>query len=430
MKVCKFGGSSVASSEQIKKVAAILNCDSDRMIAVVSAPGKRESTDEKITDLLYKAAEEAEKGLSIDETYEKISSRYLEIAQNLGLGTSEIKKELDAIKKNIIKGKGKAYAASRGEYLSARLISAYLGWNFLDPEGVIVIGEDNKIEDITYTLLSSLIKKGERYVIPGFYGTSLSGEITTFSRGGSDITGAIVAKAVSAELYENWTDVSGVYSSDPRVVKSAHVIDELSYREVREFSSIGASVFHEEAIAPCIDKNIPINILNTNSPSDNGTIIKRRVERKGVVGVSAKTGLGVIYCHKLLLFKDEGTEKRILSLLSEYGIKPCHRVYGSDSISLYADAKTIKDEIKDVLKDEFNLDEVKVEKNTSLLGLVGTGIDESGEYIYALSALKSRNIIPSSISFDEGGTTFLMAIKEDERISALNAVSEELFGRN
>ncbi len=427
MKVCKFGGSSVASSSQIKKVAAILTQDEERMISVVSAPGKRESSDEKITDLLYKAASLGESGCSIDEPFDKISSRYIEIAEGLGLKSDEIKKELGKIKENIIKGKGRAYAASRGEYLSARLIAEYLGWNFLDPEGVIVIGDDNRIEDITYTLLSSLIKGGEKYVIPGFYGTSLSGEITTFSRGGSDITGAIVAKAVDADIYENWTDVSGVYSSDPRIVKNAHVIDELSYREVREFSSIGASVFHEEAIAPCIDKNIPINILNTNSPADTGTFIKKSVDRKGVVGVSAKKGLCVIYCHKLLLFKDESTEKRILSILKEYGIKPCHRIYGSDSITLYADAGTIKNEVIDVLKDEFNLDEVTVEKGYAILGLVGNKIDESGEYIKALSALKSDNIIPSSISFDEGATTFLMAVKEEESVRALNVVSEELF---
>ncbi len=431
MKVCKFGGSSVASSSQIKKVADILNCDKKRMIAVVSAPGKRVSTDDKITDLLYKAASLSENGEDISQVFDMISSRYLEIAESLELGTDEIKRELDTIKTNIRNGKGRAYAASRGEYLSARLISKYLGWNFLDPEGVIVIGDDNKIEDITYTLLSSLIKKGEKYVVPGFYGTSLSGEVTTFSRGGSDITGAIVAAAVSADVYENWTDVSGVYSSDPRLVNSARVIEELSYREVREFSSVGASVFHEEAIAPCIEKNIPINIRNTNSPLDKGTIIRKSVDRKGVVGVSAKTGMGVIYCHKLLLFKDENVEKRILSLLSECGIKPSHKVYGADSISLYADAKSMKDEALSLrLKDTFKLDEVKVCKDYALLALVGNRIDETCEYISALSALKDEGIIPSSISFDEGGTTFLMAIKEDESRKALNVVSDKLFGKH
>ncbi len=432
MKVCKFGGSSVASAEQIRKVEAILKSDNDRMIAVVSAPGKRNSNDEKITDLLYLSASLVEEGKCANEAFSKVSSRYISIAEELGLDVSSVRKELETIEKNINARKGRAYAASRGEYLSALIISKYLGWNFLDPEGVIVIGDDNRIEDITYTLLSSLIKKGEKYVIPGFYGTSLLGDITTFSRGGSDITGSIVACAVDADIYENWTDVSGVYSSDPRVVKNAHVIDELSYREVREFSEVGASVFHEEAIAPCIRKSIPINIRNTNSPDDRGTIIKKSVERKGVVGVSSRKNLSQLYCRKLMFFKESGMRHKILSLMHIYGIKPCYTLYGCDSVSWYFETKQGENiDLEGMcsrIKEEFGLDEIGCRKGYAVIGLVGNGMEKTMEYVDALSVLKENGIHPSSVSFGGSYTTFLIGVEEERAKEALELISERIFG--
>ncbi len=430
MKVCKFGGSSVADSAQIRKVRDILLSDKERSVVVVSAPGKRYKEDEKITDLLYRTAELKEENKDIDETFNKIEKRYLEIAENLALDTEPIKKELDTIKRNILSGKGRAYAASRGEYLSALIISRFLGWNFLDTEGVIVIGDDNKIEDITYTLLSSLIKEGERYVIPGFYGTSLTGDVLTFSRGGSDITGAIVAKAVSADLYENWTDVSGVYSSDPRVVENAHVIDEMSYTLVREFSEVGASVFHEEAIAPCIDKGIPINIRNTNSPSDDGTLIKKTSNKKGVIGVSAKGPLALLTVHRLLLFKDPEIRNKMLDALSSFSIKPLFTIYGTDTVSWYFDDKTQFDEkkLKSHMKEEFWLDECMIKRNSALVGLVGNNLEETAEYVDALSVLKENGIVCSLISFSPRYTTFFIGVDDDKKKEALKLISQKIFG--
>lgn len=430
MKVCKFGGSSVADSVQIEKVRDILLSDKEREIVVVSAPGKRYRSDEKITDLLYKTASLQEEGESIDETFNKIETRFLDIASSLSLDTLPIKNELDTIKKNILSGKGRAYAASRGEYLSALIISKYLGWNFLDPEGVIVIGDDNKIEDITYTLLSSRIKKGEKYVVPGFYGTSLSGEVETFSRGGSDITGAIVANAVDADIYENWTDVSGVYSSDPRVVETAHVIDELSYTLVRELSEVGASVFHEEAIAPCITKSIPINIRNTNSPLDNGTVIKKKTVKKGVVGVSAKGGLMLLSVHRLLLFKDPEMKEKLLSLLSSFSLKPIFTIYSTDTVSFYFDGKTKVDDerVKNHLKEDLNLDECILKRECALIGLVGNGLEETAEYVDALTVLKENSILPSLVSFSPMHTTFFIGIDDDKKTEALNLISKRIFG--
>ena len=433
MKVCKFGGSSVASADQIRKVKAILDSDKQRTVVVVSATGKRVSSDEKITDMLYKCASLVSDGHSCKDVFSKIEARYLEIAQSLSLNEKEVKAELECVKMNIEKGMGAAYAASRGEYLSAKIISKYLGWNFLDSEKTLVIGEDNRIEDITYTQLRSAVKKGEKYVIPGFYGTSLSGDITTFSRGGSDITGAIAAAALDASVYENWTDVSGVYSSDPRVVKNAHVIEELSYREVREFSEVGASVFHEEAIAPCVEKGIPINIRNTNSPEDKGTLIRKSVEHRGVVGVSARGGLGRIYCQKLMFFKESGMRHRILSLMHIYGIKPCYTLYGCDSIAWYFDTKSADnidlEEMKERIKEEFGLNEIDCRKGYAVIGLVGTGIEETMEYVDALSVLKENDIHPASVSLGGSWTTFVIGIEEKKKDEALNLISDRIFGK-
>ena len=435
MKVCKFGGSSVASAEQIKKVKAILDKDEERSLLVVSAPGRRFADDEKITDLLYLASslvEENDAGHDVDQVFDRIALRYRDIAEELGIGEGAIDDALEEVLSNIKNGRDSAYAASRGEYLSARLIAKYLGWEFLDTEGVIIIGDDNKVEDITYTQLREKLHKGRKYVIPGFYGTSLSGEITTFTRGGSDITGAIVACAADADMYENWTDVSGVYSSDPRKVKSAHVIRELSYREVREFSEVGASVLHEEAIAPCIAKGIPINIRNTNSPDDDGTIIGRTSSHAGVVGVSGKGGLTALYCHRLLLFKESDIAHRILSLLHIYGIKPSHTMYGCDSISWYFDTKTADKVDTDAMcariKEEFKLDELLLEKGYAVVGLVGSNIENGMEYVDALSVLRSHSIHPSSVSLGGSYTTFLIGVKEERKDEAVSLISDTLFG--
>lgn len=431
MKVCKFGGSSVADASQIKKVKAILDSDKDRMIVVVSAPGKRFSGDEKVTDMLLSCAEMVDKGESSKEKFESVKNRFRDIAEGLGLERDILNEELEEVAKRIDGGAGKDYAASRGEHLNAKLISKYLGWNYIETGDAIVIGENNKIEEESYSNLAELIKKDGRYVIPGFYGRSPSGDIRCFSRGGSDITGAIAARAVMADVYENWTDVSGVYSSDPRFVKSAHVIPSLSYKMVRELSEVGASVFHEEAIAPVVEVNIPINIRNTNSPEDDGTIIGKEPEKKGVVGVSAKGGLSKIYVRKLMFFKESGVRHKVLSLMHLYGIKPCYTLYGCDSISWYFETKQIDhidtDEMCSRIKDEFSLDEIELIKGFAVVGLVGNGIEETMEYVDALDELRKNGIQPSSVSLGGSYTTFVIGVPEDRKLDAVNYISERLF---
>ena len=431
MKVCKFGGSSVADASQIKKVKAILDSDKERTIVVVSAPGKRFSGDEKVTDMLLSCAEMVQKGMSSKEKFEDVKNRYRDIAEGLGLGRDVIDEELQTVYKTIEGGAGRDYAASRGEHLNAKLIAKYLGWNYIETEECIVIGENNKIENESYSNLASLIENGKEYVIPGFYGRSPSGDVRCFSRGGSDITGAIAARAVMADVYENWTDVSGVYSSDPRFVKSAHVIPALSYKMVRELSEVGASVFHEEAIAPVVEVNIPINIRNTNCPEDAGTIIGKEPEEKGVVGVSAKGGLSKIYVRKLMFFKESGIRHKILSLMHIYGIKPCYTLYGCDSISWYFETKQIEnidtEEMCRRIQSEFSLDEIELKKGFAVVGLVGKGIEETMEYVDALDELRKNNIEPSSVSLGGSYTTFVIGVPEERKLDAVNAISERLF---
>ena len=262
MIVSKFGGSSVADADQIRKVKAILESDERRMVAVVSAPGKRNKEDQKITDLLYKCNSLVQKGQTCRPVFNEISKRFIQMAQKLKVDDVKLSERLDDIRCSIDAGRGADYAASRGEYLSALVISEFLGWEFLDAEEAIGINQDSTVNEATYQRLAEKLEPGKRYVIPGFYGETDQGVIKTFTRGGSDITGSIVARAIGAELYENWTDVSGIYRADPRIVEDAEVIPELSYKEVRELSDVGASVFHEEAIAPIYSIGIPIVVKN------------------------------------------------------------------------------------------------------------------------------------------------------------------------
>lgn len=433
MKVCKFGGSSVADSTKIKNVKSILDSDKTRTIVVVSAPGKRDKNDEKITDMLLDCVALRNKGLSFEEKFSLIEKRYLEIAEGLNINQDKIASALYTVKEGIANNKGRDYVVSRGEYLSAVLISEYLGFTFVDAESVIVIGDNNKIEDVTYSNLSSVIKKNGKYVFPGFYGRGKDGEVKTFSRGGSDITGSILARAVNAKVYENWTDVSGVYSSDPRVVKNAHPIPLLSYKETREFSEAGAGVFHEEAIAPLYDKGIPINIKNTKRSEDEGTWIKEKgSKKKGVIGITAKGGFSKIYVRKLMFFKENGMRHKILSLMHIYGINPKYTLYGCDSISWYFETKQAekidKDEMMKRMKEEFGLDEAEYLDGFALLALVGEGMEETLEYVDVLDALKKKGIKPTSISLGGSYTTFMIGIKEEKKDEAVRIASKAIFG--
>ena len=431
MIVSKFGGSSVADADQIRKVKAILESDERRMVAVVSAPGKRNKEDQKITDLLYKCNSLVQKGQTCRPVFNEISKRFIQMAQKLKVDDVKLSERLDDIRCSIDAGRGADYAASRGEYLSALVISEFLGWEFLDAEDAIVINQDSTVNEATYQRLAEKLEPGKRYVIPGFYGETDQGVIKTFTRGGSDITGSIFARAIGAELYENWTDVSGIYRADPRIVEDAEVIPELSYKEVRELSDVGASVFHEEAIAPIYSIGIPIVVKNTNRPSDPGTRIIPESTRSGAVAVSARTGLSRIRLRKLMLFKKYGMRHALLTMLHVFGIRPSYSLFGIDSIVWFFDSKMASDSVCDAmcerLKKEFGLDSIEVDHGHAILGVVGDGTDSSDAYLTSAEALKNADIKTTFVNYGSSSASVLFGVKEEEAADAVKAVYRALF---
>ncbi len=430
MIVCKFGGSSVASTEQLKKVKDIILADKARQVVIVSAPGKRSKDDEKVTDLLYECNSIAQKNLSCKATFQKIADRYLEIAKGFKIDTKELSQVLDGVRCNIDAGRGTDYAASRGEYLSAYLFSQIMGWDFLDTADVIIINSDGTIAPETYENIESIMVPGKRYIVPGFYGSTSNGQVKTFSRGGSDITGAIFARALNADLYENWTDVSGIYAADPRVIENARVIKTLTYQQVRELSDVGASVFHEEAIVPVIEKEIPIRIKNTNRPEDEGTLIVAKADSAELVGVSGKPGFSAVRVRKLLMFKKYGVRHAMLTMMHVFGIRPSYSIYGTDSIVWYFESKqsspSILKSMCERLKKEFELDEVEVFTDKAVIGLVGD-VREATDYLDAAIALKEADIKIRSLTFGASDYTALFFIDEEQLNEALNVVYKRCF---
>ena len=433
MTVCKFGGSSVADAAQIKKVKAILDADENRSIVIVSAPGKRNREDEKITDLLYKCNEAVQKGGSCREIFAIIQERFISIADELKIEKKPLIMQLEEIRQLIDAGRGADYAASRGEYLSAFLISQYLNFEFIDAADSIVINSDGTVNPFSYDKIHMLVdnSKKKKFVFPGFYGSTKDGVIKTFTRGGSDITGSVVSRAVNADVYENWTDVSGFLSADPRIVEDARVIDTISYNEVRELSDYGASVFHEEAIAPVVKSGIPINIKNTNRPEDRGTLIMPTCEEKKLAGVSAKGGLSRIKIRKLMLFKKYGMRHALLTMLHIFGIRPCYSLFGIDSIVWFFDSKMANDSVCQAmcerLTKEFGLDSITVDHGHAILGIAGGEMDSSDVYLDAAMTLRENGIDTTFVNYGSSDASVLIGIKEEQAAEAVKAVYNKLF---
>ena len=296
--VTKFGGSSLANDEQFRKVRSILELEPTRRYLVPSAPGKRFGEDDKVTDLLYRCYNLASEGKPFAEPFAKIRERYLSIARGLHLKV-DISAKLDEVEQGIADGRGRDWCASRGEYLCGLLMADYLGWRFVDAADGIVFRDDGSLNDEkTQDKLSALLKGGESAVVPGFYGAKENGDVCTFSRGGSDITGALVARAVNADVYENWTDVSGFLMADPRIIDGPAEISSITYKELRELSHMGASVLHEDAMFPVRMAGIPTNIRNTNKPYHPGTMISKNAPNEisvpTITGIAGHKGYSVI----------------------------------------------------------------------------------------------------------------------------------------
>ena len=379
LKVAKFGGSSLADGIQLIKTKNIITADPARKYIVVSAPGKRYEGDVKVTDLLYLCKAHIENNLPYEQVFQVICDRYMAMAINLGV-TVDIFPEFEKIRQNLQKGASSDYIASRGEYLNARVIAAFLGYDFVDTEGLIKFDAKGRLlTEETNEALAKELKNHESAVLPGFYGTTPDGKIKTFSRGGSDITGALVARAVNADVYENWTDVSGFLMADPRIVANAKPISRISYKELRELSYMGASVLHEDAIYPARLANIPINIRNTNLPEDPGTMITDTAEHGDqiITGIAGTKDFDVIAIYKNMMASEKGFLRKLLTILEDFDVNVEHIPSGIDNISLVVNKKDIEgkiDDIVDEIRRKLAPDTIEVFEEMALIATVGHGM--------------------------------------------------------
>jgi len=381
VKVVKFGGSSLADADQIKKAAAIIKADPMRRFVVPSAPGKRFKDDVKITDMLYKCCEKAGSGIDFDEDFQIIRDRYNGIIAGLGIDLS-LEEEFDTIVRELKARPAKDYAASRGEYLNGKVLSAFLGFNFIDAADVIIFDtKGTLLLDKTVEAVRERIKGIDNAVIPGFYGRTTEGVVKTFSRGGSDVTGSIIANAVRAELYENWTDVSGFLVADPRIVENPDVISTITYRELRELAYMGASVLHEDAIFPVRSAGIPINIRNTNRPEDEGTMIvsndydfSKESLHHTITGIAGTKGFSTINIEKAMMNSELGFGMKVLKVLYDNGVSFEHMPSGIDTMSITVDTASlngVREKLIADLRREVEPDHLEIEDGIALLAVVG-----------------------------------------------------------
>ena len=381
IKVAKFGGSSVADAIQINKIKNIVQGDADIHYVVVSAPGKRYSDDSKVTDLLYLCKTHIEHKIPYEQIFQVIYDRFMAVEADLGVDI-DVKSELKVIKKNIEDGASADYIASRGEYLNAKMIAAFLGFDFIDAKDIIKFNDKGKLkEDLTNDLIAKALKEHKYAVIPGFYGERLTdGFIKTFSRGGSDITGALIARAAKAEVYENWTDVSGFLMADPRIVDDPKPIHRISYMELRELSYMGASVLHEDAIYPAKIADIPINIRNTNRPQDLGTMITAQPDTDNehvISGIAGKKDFVVIGIYKNHLANERGFIRKLAGVIEDHDMTIEHLPTGIDTMSVVIDKKELNgklDELVEEFERQLKPDTMEVFEDMALIATVGAGM--------------------------------------------------------
>ena len=431
VKTVKFGGTSLCNAENFTKVKNIIMADKARKYVVPSAPGKRFPGDEKITDLLYTCYAKNSNGLSFDDTYAQIVERYVGIETELGLKTN-IAAELAAVKKNVIAGASEDYLASRGEYLSGLLLADYLGFDFYDAAELVSFHADGTYDDETTQKWTQKLAETQNVVVPGFYGRKRDGSIKTFSRGGSDITGAIVARAVQADVYENWTDVSGFLMADPRIVENPKVISVVTYSELRELSYMGATVLHEDSIFPVRRAQIPINVRNTNRPEDEGTMVipdafLKYYKREGVLtGVAGRKGFTVITVYKDNMHNEVGFGYRLLRVLDRYNISFEHIPSGIDTMSLVIQETKLKEHLEQVLREiqrDCEPQSIEVHSNMALVATVGKGmIHALGVSARLFGALYEAGVNVRMIDQGSSEMNIIVVIENDDLNTAVKAI--------
>ena len=428
-KVVKFGGSSLASAQQFVKVGNIIRSDEARKYVVPSAPGKRNSKDTKVTDMLYQCYALAEEEKDFSAALKKIQERYNSIINGLNL-TLSLDEQFKVIAENFKKKAGSDYAASRGEFLNGIIMAEYLGYEFIDAAEVIVFDEDGEFEaEKTNKILSERLKKCERAVVPGFYGAKEDGTVKTFSRGGSDITGSIVAKAVHADMYENWTDVSGFLVADPRIIENPESIKVITYREPRELSYMGATVLHEDAVFPVRKEGIPINIRNTNAPDDEGTLIVESTCRQSaytITGIAGKKGFVAVNIEKDMMNSEVGFGRKVLAAFEEQGISFEHVPSGIDTMTIFVHQEEFEGKEQEVLAAIHRLakpDSIEIESNLGLIAVVGRGMKSTrGTAGRIFSALAHANVNVKMIDQGSSELNVIIGVRNEDFEAAIKAI--------
>ena len=428
-KVVKFGGSSLASAEQFKKVGEIIRADKSRKYVIPSAPGKRFKEDTKVTDMLYGCYALAESGKSYKKELAAIENRYQEIIEGLGLQLS-LEQEFAVIEKNFKDRAGSNYAASRGEYLNGIIMANYLGFSFIDAATVIFFREDGSLdEEKTDEVLSARLAECETAVVPGFYGSLPDGSVKTFSRGGSDITGSIVAKAAKVDVYENWTDVSGFLIADPRIIDKPEGIEVITYKELRELSYMGATVLHEDAIFPVRQQGIPINIRNTNAPEDSGTWIVGSTCQKSkyvITGIAGKKGFCSINIEKDMMNSEIGFGRKVLQAFEENGISFEHVPSGIDTLTVFVHQDEFMHKEQKVVAGIHRLanpDSIEIESDLALIAVVGRGMKSTrGTAGRIFSALAHANVNVRMIDQGSSEQNIIIGVADEDFETAIKAI--------
>ena len=436
LKVAKFGGSSVAGAEQFKKVKAIIEADPSRRIVVSSAAGKRDSSDHKLTDLLYLCHAHITYGVSCDDIIGTIRSRFAEIRDALGL-RYDVEGDFDKLLPRLNRDMGVDELVSRGEYFTSRLLAEYLGYRFVDAADCVFFGLDGQIDrEKTYAAIGNALAQYDRILIPGFYGKLPTGKIKVMSRGGSDISGALAAAAVNADVYENWTDVSGILMADPRIVENPAPISTITYAELQELAFMGASVLHEDSISPVKEKGIALNIRNTNRPQDPGTMIVEEVEEDGeqerfITGIAGRRNFTVLTIKKRPMNANEAL-RQALDILDRYHVAVEHITLGLDSFALVASTAALGDSVYDVIADmqkAIRPDDVNVKEGISLVATVGRKMTSrpgtSGRLFHALgkSGINIRTIAQGA---DE--LSIIVGVENEDFEKAIKVLYERFAG--
>jgi aspartate kinase len=437
VKVCKFGGSSLADASQLRHVASLVQSDAQRRYVIPSAPGKRYEGDQKITDLLYLCHEHARQGISFDEVFSLIGERFRAIVSELGLDL-DIDKHLSSVQTGIAEraraGQPADFAASRGEYLNGLVLAELLGFAFVDPQEIVFFDRRGRLsEQRTYDAVAQRLQQVPGAVVPGFYGQSHNGEVKTLSRGGSDVSGAIVARAVQASVYENWTDVSGLLMADPGIVNEPKIIDTITYRELRELSYMGAKVLHEEAVFPVRGAGIPLNIRNTHEPEAAGTTIVSDEDanhlRPGVIsGIAGRKDFTIIAVEKAMMNAEVGFGRRVLGALEAAGINFEHMPSGIDTLSVVVADSELDDKLDQVLEDihsECHPDSIETFSNMALVATVGRGMAHTpGMAARVFSALAEAGVNIRMIDQGSSELNIIVGIEADDFEKAVAAIYE------